>query len=423
MRITTSYAIEQCSRERVIVAEGASVSESLRQKKGIGTHSWRVINRVADDCYSVVFILRRNGMSDLKKTPLFDAYEASGAKVVDFHGWALPVQFSSIKEEHVAVRDSVGMFDVSHMGEIKVSGPEAEAFLNYALTNDVSKLSDDKAQYTVLANEQGGTIDDLVLYKVGENEYLLVVNAGNVDKDFEVLSAIEGFDAKVENVSAEFGQLAIQGPRARAVVQLAVEESIGDMKMFNFKRNIQVAGYGVILSQSGYTGEDGFEIYCRAEDTVGLWNHFLEAGVTPCGLGARDTLRLEAGLPLHGQDLTEEISPLEAKIGFAVKLNKESDFVGKQALVEQKENGVQRTRAGFEILERGIARTGYEVLDSKGNVIGEVTSGTQSPSSKRSIGFALVDTDAYELDKEFYIKVRKNEVRARFVSTPFHKYN
>lgn len=362
-------------------------------------------------------------MSDLKKTPLFDAYESSGAKVVDFHGWALPVQFSSIKEEHNAVRDSAGMFDVSHMGEIKVSGPEAEAFLNYALTNDVSKLSDSKAQYTVLSNEQGGIIDDLVLYKVGNNEYLLVVNAGNVDKDYEWLTAIDGFDAKVENVSAEFGQIAIQGPRARAIVQQAVEESIGDMGMFNFKRNIQVAGYGAILSQSGYTGEDGFEIYCRAEDTVGLWNHFLEAGVVPCGLGSRDTLRLEAGLPLHGQDLTEEITPLEAGIGFAVKLKKDSDFIGKEALVKQKEEGVPRKRAGFEILERGIARTGYEVFDSKGNLIGEVTSGTQSPSSKRSIGFALVKTDAYELDRDFYIKVRKNEVRARYVSTPFHKYN
>lgn len=360
-------------------------------------------------------------MNDLKKTPLFDLYEASGAKVVDFHGWALPVQFSSIKEEHNAVRDEVGMFDVSHMGEIKVTGNEAEAFLNYALTNDVSKLTLDKAQYTFLCNEQGGVIDDLVIYKVGENEYLLVVNAGNVDNDYDWLTKIDGYDVTVENVSDEFGQLAIQGPKARGIVQHFVEESLGDMKMFNFKRNIEVAGVGVILSQSGYTGEDGFEIYCRAEDTPVLWKHFLDQGVVPCGLGARDTLRLEAGLPLHGQDLTEEITPLEAGLGFAVKTNKESDFIGKEVLSKQKENGPDRVAAGFEILERGIARTGYEVLDTKGNSAGVVTSGTQSPSSRRSIGLALVDKDVYELNKDFYIKIRKNEVRARFVKKPFHK--
>lgn len=360
-------------------------------------------------------------MSELKKTPLHDVYEASGGKVIDFHGWALPVQFSSIKEEHNAVREKVGMFDVSHMGEIKVTGSDAESLLNYALTNDVSKLTLDKAQYTFLCNENGGVIDDLVLYKVGENEYLLVVNAGNVDKDYEWLNSIEGYDAVVENVSDEFGQLAIQGPLARGIVQDALKDSIGDMGMFNFKRNVELQGHGVILSQSGYTGEDGFEIYCRSEDTEDLWNYFLDKGVEPCGLGARDTLRLEAGLPLHGQDLTENISPLEAGMGFAVKVNKESDFIGRDVLVKQKDSGTERIAAGFEIIDRGIARTGYEVLDSKGNAIGEVTSGTQSPSSKRSIGLALVKSDSYKIGQEFYIKIRKSEVRAKFVKKPFHK--
>ena len=359
-------------------------------------------------------------MAELKKTPLNEYYHETGAKLVDFGGWEMPVQFSSIKEEHNAVREDVGIFDVSHMGEIKVSGKEAVEFLNHALTNDITKLTDEKAHYTFLCNEKGGVIDDLVAYKIGEDEYLLVVNAGDTDTDFEWLNSIEGFDVKVENVSPEYGQIAVQGPNAREMVQKHVEEDISGIKMFGFKKNIAVDGKEVILSQSGYTGEDGFEIYCKSEDTLDLWKLFKEEGAVECGLGARDTLRLEAGLPLHGQDLTEEITPIEAKMGFAVKLDK-GDFIGKDVLQKQKEEGASRKLQGFEITGKGIARTGYEVYDKEGNQVGVVTSGTQSPATKRSIGFAMVDTDFHEIDKEFVIKVRNKDVDAKFVKTPFHK--
>ncbi|KKK35924.1 glycine cleavage system protein T [Salinicoccus sediminis] len=359
-------------------------------------------------------------MSELKKTPLYDYYEESGAKVIDFSGWALPVQFSSIKEEHRAVREAIGMFEVSHMGEIRVTGRESVGFLNYALTNDVTKLTEERAQYTMLCNERGGVIDDLVIYKLDEDDYLLVVNAGNTHIDFETLKAIGGFDATVENVSEKYGQLAVQGPGARDLVQKHVREDISEMKMFRFKKDIDIDGSKVILSQTGYTGEDGFEIYCAAEDTLKLWKLFLNGGAEPCGLGSRDTLRLEAGLPLHGQDLTEDITPVEANMGFAVKPDK-GEFVGRDVLKEQKENGAPRKLGGFEILERGIARTDYEVKDSGGNRVGYVTSGTQSPLTKKSIGLALVDKEFYELDKEFNIIVRNKEVKAKFVKTPFHK--
>lgn len=359
-------------------------------------------------------------MSELKKTPLYDYYVESGAKVINFSGWALPVQFSSIKEEHRAVREAIGMFEVSHMGQIRISGKESVELLNYALTNDVTKLTDEKAQYTMLCNDRGGVIDDLVIYKLGEKDYLLVVNAGNTDTDYDALKAIEGYDVRVENVSADYGQLAVQGPDARALVQKHVKEDISEMKMFRFKKDINIEGSTVILSQTGYTGEDGFEIYCAAEETLKLWKLFLDGGAEPCGLGSRDTLRLEAGLPLHGQDLSEDITPIEAKMGFVVKVDKEN-FVGKEVLKEQKENGAPRKLGGFELLERGIARTDYEVTDLESNKVGYVTSGTQSPLTKTSIGLALVDADFYELDKEFNVLVRNKEVKAKFVKTPFHK--
>lgn len=359
-------------------------------------------------------------MSELKRTPLNEYYHENGAKLVDFGGWEMPVQFSSIKEEHTAVREDVGIFDVSHMGEILVTGAEAEEFLNYALTNDVSKLTDVKAQYTAIANEKGGVIDDLVLYKLADNEYLLIPNAGNTEEDFEWLKAIEGYDAVVENVSADYGQLAVQGPNARALVQKFTKTDLSELKMFNFVTGAQVDGKDVIISQSGYTGEDGFELYCKPEDTLHLWKLFVDNGAVECGLGSRDTLRLEAGLPLHGQDLSPEISPLESRIGFAVKVDK-GDFIGQPVLKAQKEKGIPRRLSGFEITGKGIARTDYEVYDNEGNKVGYVTSGTQSPTTKRSIGFALVDTDFYELDKEFVIKVRNKDVPAKFVKTPFHK--
>ena len=353
--------------------------------------------------------------TDLKQTPLYQTYIDQGAKVIDFSGWALPVQFSSIKEEHNAVRSHVGIFDVSHMGEIIVTGEEADQFIQYTLTNDSTLLTDSKAQYTTLCNHDGGVIDDLVVYKLDDKVYFLVVNAGNTDKDFEWLKSIKNFNVNVENKSSEYGQLAIQGPEARELIQKLVSVDVSEMKMFEFKQNVTLFGKEVILSQSGYTGEDGFEVYCDAADTKAIWDGFINENVVPCGLGARDTLRLEAALPLHGQDLSEQITPYEAGIGFAVKPLIEDDFIGKNVLKAQKENGAPRKSIGIEMIDKGIPRTDYAILDTEGNEIGYVTSGTQSPSTGKSIAMGLIEKSAFELDKEILIQVRKRQVKAKVV--------
>ncbi|MCE5089775.1 glycine cleavage system aminomethyltransferase GcvT [Staphylococcus devriesei] len=354
--------------------------------------------------------------SELKKTPLYQNYVDSGAKIVEFGGWAMPVQFTSIKEEHNAVRYNVGMFDVSHMGEISIKGNDASKFVQYLLSNDTNNLTDTKAQYTALCNEEGGIIDDLVTYKVGDNSYLLIVNAANTDKDFNwVQKHAEKFDVEVSNVSDQYGQLAVQGPKARDLVSELVDIDVSEMKPFDFQQDVTLFGKNVILSQSGYTGEDGFEIYCNSKDTVDIWNGFIEHDVVPCGLGARDTLRLEAGLPLHGQDLTESITPYEGGIAFAAKPLIEEDFIGKSVLKDQKENGSSRRTVGLELLEKGIARTGYTVYDLDGNEIGEVTSGTQAPSSGKSIAMAIIKRDEFEMGRELLVQVRKKQLKAKIV--------
>ncbi|PTE72659.1 glycine cleavage system aminomethyltransferase GcvT [Staphylococcus devriesei] len=354
--------------------------------------------------------------SELKKTPLYQNYVDSGAKIVEFGGWAMPVQFTSIKEEHNAVRYNVGMFDVSHMGEISIKGNDASKFVQYLLSNDTNNLTDTKAQYTALCNEEGGIIDDLVTYKVGDNSYLLIVNAANTDKDFNwVQKHAEKFDVEVSNVSDQYGQLAVQGPKARDLVSELVDIDVSGMKPFDFQQDVTLFGKNVILSQSGYTGEDGFEIYCNSKDTVDIWNGFIEHDVVPCGLGARDTLRLEAGLPLHGQDLTESITPYEGGIAFAAKPLIEEDFIGKSVLKDQKENGSSRRTVGLELLEKGIARTGYTVYDLDGNEIGEVTSGTQAPSSGKSIAMAIIKRDEFEMGRELLVQVRKKQLKAKIV--------
>ncbi|UDI78188.1 glycine cleavage system aminomethyltransferase GcvT [Staphylococcus taiwanensis] len=354
--------------------------------------------------------------SELKKTPLYQNYVDSGAKIVEFGGWAMPVQFTSIKEEHNAVRYEVGMFDVSHMGEISIKGNDASKFVQYLLSNDTNNLTDTKAQYTALCNEEGGIIDDLVTYKLGDNDYLLIVNAANTDKDFDwVQKHASKFDVEVSNLSDQYGQLAVQGPKARDLVSELVDIDVSEMKPFDFKQGVTLFGKTVILSQSGYTGEDGFEIYCNSKDTVDIWNGFIEHKVVPCGLGARDTLRLEAGLPLHGQDLTESITPYEGGIAFAAKPLIEEDFIGKSVLKDQKENGSERRTVGLELLEKGIARTGFAVLDLDGNEIGEVTSGTQSPSSGKSIAMAIIKRDEFEMGRELLVQVRKKQLKAKIV--------
>lgn len=355
-------------------------------------------------------------VENLKQTPLYQHYVDAGAKIVEFGGWAMPVQFTSIKEEHNAVRTKAGLFDVSHMGEILVEGAQADDLVQYVLTNDTTLLTTENAHYTTLCNEKGGVIDDLVTYKLDDKKYLLVVNAANTEKDFNwIQKQSNDFDVTVKNVSEEYGQLAIQGPNARDIIQKHVSEDVSQMKMFEFKHNVELFGKNVILSQSGYTGEDGFEIYCNSDDTTTIWDELLKEDVTPCGLGARDTLRLEAGLPLHGQDLTEEITPYEGGIAFAVKPLIDADFIGKSVLKEQKENGAPRRTVGLKMIDKGIPRTGYTILNTEGKEIGVVTSGTQSPSTGNSIGLGIIDRSEFEMGKEVVIQVRKRQVKAQIV--------
>jgi aminomethyltransferase len=361
----------------------------------------------------------------LHRTPLFDAYKEYGGKTIDFGGWELPVQFSSIKEEHEAVRTRAGLFDVSHMGEFTVKGKDSLAFLQKMMTNDIAKIVDDGAQYTAMCYENGGTVDDLLVYRNTDSDFLLVVNASNIEKDFAWLEKhVEG-DVELKNISDRIAQLALQGPKAEGVLQkLATHKDLAEIKFFKFSSNVDLNVAHALVSRTGYTGEDGFEIYCEKENAVSLWNAILEAGkddgVVPCGLGARDTLRFEATLPLYGQELSSDISPLEAGIGFAVKLGKESDFIGKNALISQKENGLKRKLVGIEMIDRGIPRHGYKVFSNQ-NEIGEVTSGTQSPTFKTNIGLSLVNIEFSEIGRELDIEIRGKYVKAKVVPTPFYK--
>ncbi|XJZ26198.1 glycine cleavage system aminomethyltransferase GcvT [Bacillota bacterium Lsc_1132] len=364
-------------------------------------------------------------MVELKRTPLFEIYREYGGKTIDFGGWELPVQFSSIKEEHEAVRTRAGLFDVSHMGEVDVSGPESLEFLQKMVTNDVSKLPIGSAQYTAMCYENGGTVDDLLVYKLAEDHYLLVINASNIEKDVDWLEKHLSGNVQLKNLSEKTAQLALQGPRAEKVLQsLVVDTDLSDIGFFKFQQKVVIKGKEALVSRTGYTGEDGFEIYCDASNAVFLWKEILAAGaedgVIPCGLGARDTLRFEANLALYGQELSPEISPLEAGIGFAVKLNKDTDFIGKEALKRQKEAGVSRKLVGIEMIDRGIPRHGYPIFAGE-EQIGEVTTGTQSPTLKKNIGLALIQSSYAALDQEVEVEIRGKRLKAKVVRTPFYR--
>jgi aminomethyltransferase len=362
-------------------------------------------------------------MEHLKRTPLFHLYKEYGAKTIDFGGWEMPVQFTSIKEEHKAVRERAGLFDVSHMGEIFVKGDDSEKFLQKMVTNDVSRLKTGRAMYTAMCYENGGTVDDLLIYKLDEKEYLLVVNAANTESDFQWLKGhLEGA-VTIEDVSEQWGQLSIQGPLAEKVLQKLVDMDLSKLKAFTFQTNVDIQGSKVLVSRTGYTGEDGFEIYCRAIDSPDIWKRLLEAGkdekVLPCGLGARDTLRFEACLPLYGQELSADITPIEAGIGFVVKLDK-GEFIGKEVLSIQKERGTERKIVGLEMIDRGIPRNGYRVF-SGDQPIGYVTTGTQSPTLKKNIGLALLKSDFAQLGSEVQVEIRHQKLTAKVVETPFYK--
>ncbi|MFG6148541.1 glycine cleavage system aminomethyltransferase GcvT [Halobacillus sp. B23F22_1] len=365
-------------------------------------------------------------MTDLKRTPLYPEYKKLGAKTIDFGGWDLPVQFSSIKDEHHATRQKAGLFDVSHMGEVLVEGEESLAFLQKMLTNDVSKLKPGKAQYTIMCYENGGTVDDLIVYMLNDKKYLLVINAANREKDVDWLKRHIDEEVDVSDVSDEYVQLALQGPNAEAALQSLTVTKLSDIKFFHFAQDVRFNGVEgeAIVSRTGYTGEDGFEVYLPSGSGPVLWQAILEYGeehgVQPIGLGARDTLRFEANLALYGQELSADITPLEAGLRFAVKLNKEADFIGKEALLRQKEEGLKRKLVGIEMIDKGIPRTGYDVVDGD-QVIGFVTTGTQSPTLGKNIGLAILDINYTELGTEVSVQIRKKTLKAKVVSTPFYK--
>ncbi|PTX54999.1 aminomethyltransferase [Melghirimyces profundicolus] len=361
-------------------------------------------------------------MAELKRTPLYPVYKDE-AKLVPFGGWEMPVQFSGIKAEHEAVRTRAGLFDVSHMGEAEVSGPDALALVQKVTTNDASKLDVGQVQYTAMCYPDGGTVDDLLVYKKGENKYLMVLNAANIEKDIEWIEKHATGEVTVRNVSDETGQLALQGPLAERVLQRLTETDLSEIKPFRFREGVRLGDTEGLVSRTGYTGEDGFEIYLPAEDAPVLWKRILEEGqedgVVPCGLGARDTLRFEARLALYGNELSASITPVEAGIGFAVKPEK-GDFIGREVLAKQKEEGPPRKLVGLEMIGRGIPRSHYPVYVGEEEV-GEVTSGTHSPTLKKNVGLALIRAEYTRLDQEVEVDVRGRRVAAKIVKTPFYK--
>lgn len=360
---------------------------------------------------------------ELKKTPLYDEHVKYGGKMVDYAGWSLPVQYEGIMKEHKAVRSKAGIFDVTHMGEILVKGKEALRYLQYIFTNDLSKLKNNQIMYTFMCYPDGGVVDDLLVYKIDDEEYMLVPNAANTDKDFKwMIDNKKGYNIILENISSQIGEVALQGPLAEKVLSQLTEEDLSNIKPFYFKKDIIVADTKSLVSRTGYTGEDGFEIYTSLEGIKKVWDSILEvgekSGVVPTGLGCRDTLRFESGLPLYGHEVSETISPLEGSQKFFVKLDKK-DFIGKSALVKQNEN-LKRKVVGFELKGRGVPRESYEV-HKNGNKIGYVTTGYFSPTLKKNIGMALIDTKEAKIGNEIEILIRKKAVKAEIINKRFYK--
>ena len=363
----------------------------------------------------------------LKKTCLHDRHVELGAKMSPFAGFDMPIQYSGIIDEHKAVREHVGMFDVSHMGEVFVSGKDAERFVNHIFTNDVRGMADGKVLYGMMLYPDGGTVDDLLVYKeYAPEHYLLVINAANIDKDFAWMQEnAAGYDVVLENASEAWGQIAVQGPEAeKAVVEVLGFADAEGLGFYEFKDEC-VDGRRVILSRTGYTGEDGFEVYASPELTVKFWDRLLAAGVIPCALGCRDTLRFEAGLPLYGDELSAEISPVMAGLGMFCKLDKE-EFIGKEALLAQKAEGVKSRIIGIELSDNAVPRAGYPVETAEGVQVGVVTTGYHSISLDKSICFALVDSAYAALGTELMIRIRKRTfpgavVKKRFYQTKYKK--
>ena len=359
----------------------------------------------------------------MKNTALTHIHESLGAKMVPFAGYNMPVQYEGVNAEHEIVRNGVGVFDVSHMGEFFLKGENALALIQKVTSNDASKLVNGKAQYSCLPNNDGGIVDDLIVYKIEDNHYMLVVNASNIEKDWNWIASHNDLGVDMQNLSDSYSLLAIQGPKAAEAMQSLTSIDLTNMGYYTFQIGEFAGKNDVIVSATGYTGSGGFEIYFKNEDAEYIWNKVFEAGETfgikPIGLAARDTLRLEMGFCLYGNDINDTTSPLEAGLGWITKFDKE--FTNSENLKKQKEAGVSRKLVGFEMLERGIPRHDYEIADANGNVVGIVTSGTQSPSLGIAIGMGYVPTALATPDSEVYIRIRNKDVKAKVVKLPFYK--
>jgi aminomethyltransferase len=363
----------------------------------------------------------------LKRTALFQEHQKLSGRMVDFGGWELPVQYSGVLSEHTAVRSACGIFDVSHMGEIFVEGPGSVEFINHVTTNDASTLAIEQAQYSAFCNTSGGIVDDLVIYRIGQEQYLLVVNASNTDKDFthlsNALASYAGTKPTLRNASSEYSQIAVQGPRAQAILQKLTSTDLSSIKTYWCKSGM-VSGVKTLIARTGYTGEDGFELYTSWGDGPLVWAALIEAGkpdgLLPCGLGARDTLRLEMKYALYGHELNDSTNPLEVGLGWITKLKKTGDFIGRSAIEKLKASGPTKALVGIKTTGRGIPRQGYEVYDANDNrIIGHITSGTQSPTLKQSIGVAFIEKSHETIGTTVRVKVREDFYPFEVCKTPF----
>ncbi len=361
----------------------------------------------------------------MKTTQFTQKHIELGAKMTEFAGFNMPIEYFGIKDEHINVRKNVGVFDVSHMGEIWVKGDKAYDFVQKVTSNDISVLKPGDAQYSCFPNDKGGIVDDLIVYFYEPDKYMLVVNASNIEKDWNWLVSQNTEGAELENASDNISQLAVQGPNATKVLQKLTDINLSEIGFYTFKTGKFAGANNVIISATGYTGAGGFELYMYNDDALKIWDAVFEAGkefdIKPAGLAARDTLRLEMGYCLYGNDINDTTSPIEAGLGWITKFNDKNNFINKDYLLKQKEEGVSRRLRGFELTDRGIPRHGYEITDAEGNVIGEVTSGTMSPMLKKGIGMGYVNKGHWKFGNEIYIKVRNKLLKAEIVKLPFYK--
>jgi len=357
----------------------------------------------------------------MKKLVLSDVHEELSGKMIDFAGYLMPVQYEGVNAEHLTVRENVGVFDVSHMGEIFIAGEKSEELLQYITSNDVSKLKEGKVQYTYFPNTSGGIVDDLLVYKLADNEFMLVVNASNLEKDLSWINSHNTFGCAIDNQSDNYSLFAVQGPQSIALLQELTDVNLSEIKYYNFKMGTIAGIENVILSRTGYTGEIGFELYVKNEYAIQLWQAIFstDIDVKPIGLAARDTLRLEKGFCLYGNDIDETTSPIEAGLSWITKFTK--DFINAKNLKKQKEEGTQRSLVGLEIIDKGIARKDYPIVNSEGQEIGVVTSGTMSPTLKKAIAMGYVATEFSEIGTEVFVQVRNKQIKAKVVQMSFVK--